>query len=146
MANAYEAGAAGMPCAFFRGYYGSDLAKVNSSIRFVPCPFTGEELACIPAIRPDVTIIHAQKADRDGNVMIEGIVGVQKFERRDPARLGNQRSFSCAQGSSSALRARLLLARQRILYRLGGGIAGTRTVPGLDEGTRDGHGAMNDTT
>lgn len=78
MANAYEAGAAGMPCAFFRGYSGSDLAKVNSSIRFVPCPFTGEELACIPAIRPDVTIIHAQKADRDGNVMIEGIVGVQK--------------------------------------------------------------------
>jgi glutaconate CoA-transferase subunit A len=78
MANAYEAGAAGMPCAFFRGYSGSDLAKVNSSIRFVPCPFTGEELACIPAIRPDVTIIHAQKADRDGNVLIEGIVGVQK--------------------------------------------------------------------
>jgi len=78
MANAYEAGAAGMPCAFFRGYRGSDLPNVNPDIRFVPCPFTGEELACIPAIRPDVTIIHAQKADRDGNVLIEGIVGVQK--------------------------------------------------------------------
>ena len=78
MANAYEAGAAGMPCAFFRGYRGSDLLLVNRDIRFVPCPFTGEELACIPALRPDVTVIHAQKADRDGNVLIEGIVGVQK--------------------------------------------------------------------
>jgi glutaconate CoA-transferase subunit A len=78
MANAYEAGAAGLPCAFFRGYRGSDLAAVNSDIRFVACPFTGEELACVPALRPDVTIIHAQKADREGNVLIEGIVGVQK--------------------------------------------------------------------
>jgi glutaconate CoA-transferase subunit A len=78
MANAYEAGAAGMPCAFFRGYRGSDLPAVNSQIRFVECPFTGEELACVPAIRPDVAIIHAQKADREGNVLIEGIVGVQK--------------------------------------------------------------------
>src|SRR5499427_1870065 len=78
MANAYEAGAAGMPCAFFRGYRGSDLPSVNPLIRFVTCPFTGEELACIPALRPDVTIIHAQKADREGNVLIEGIIGVQK--------------------------------------------------------------------
>ena len=78
MANAYEAGAAGMPCAFFRGYRGSDLPAVNRDIRFVPCPFTGEELACIPALHPDVTIIHAQRADREGNVLIEGIVGVQK--------------------------------------------------------------------
>src|SRR5579871_485666 len=78
MANAYEAGAAGMPCAFFRGYRGSDLAGVNPNIKFVECPFTGEELAAVPALRPDVTIIHAQKADREGNVLVEGIVGVQK--------------------------------------------------------------------
>jgi glutaconate CoA-transferase, subunit A len=78
MANAYEAGAAGLPCAFFRGYRGTDLARVNSNIRFVACPFTGEELASVPSIRPDVAIIHAQKADREGNVLIEGIVGVQK--------------------------------------------------------------------
>jgi len=78
MANAYEAGAAGMPCAFFRGYRGTDLAGVNPNIKFVSCPFTGEELACIPAVRPDVTIIHAQRADREGNVLIEGIVGIQK--------------------------------------------------------------------
>ena len=78
MANAYEAGAAGMPCAFFRGYRGSDLPSVNRDIRFVKCPFTGEVLACVPAFRPDVAIIHAQKADREGNVLIEGIIGVQK--------------------------------------------------------------------
>jgi glutaconate CoA-transferase, subunit A len=78
MANAFDAGAAGMPCAFFRGYRGTDLPKVNPNIRFVTCPFTGEELACIPAIRPDVTVIHAQQADREGNVLLEGIIGVQK--------------------------------------------------------------------
>jgi glutaconate CoA-transferase subunit A len=78
MASAYEAGAAGLPCAFFRGHRGTDLPHVNSSIKFIACPFTGEELACVPSIRPDVTIIHAQKADRAGNVIIEGIVGVQK--------------------------------------------------------------------
>ena len=78
MANAYEAGAAGLPCAIFRGYRGAELARVNPNIKFIECPFTGERLAAVPAIRPDVTFIHAQKADRKGNVLIEGIVGVQK--------------------------------------------------------------------
>ena len=78
MANAYAAGAAGMPSAFFRGYLGSELPKVNPRIKFVSCPFTGESLAAVPALRPDVAVIHAQKADRAGNVLIEGIVGVQK--------------------------------------------------------------------
>lgn len=78
MANAYEAGAAGLPCAIFRGYRGSDLPRVNSNIKTVACPFTGEELAAVPSIRPDVAMIHAQKVDREGNVLIEGIVGVQK--------------------------------------------------------------------
>jgi glutaconate CoA-transferase subunit A len=78
MANAYEAGAAGLPCAVFRGYIGVDLPKVNPQIKRVTCPFTGEELAAVPALRPDVAVIHAQKADRDGNVLLEGIVGVQK--------------------------------------------------------------------
>jgi glutaconate CoA-transferase, subunit A len=78
MAHAYAAGAAGMPCAFFKGYRGSDLPKVNPRILFVDCPFTGEPLAAVPALRPDVTIVHAQKADRAGNVLVEGIVGVQK--------------------------------------------------------------------
>jgi len=78
MANAYEAGAAKLPFAVFRGYKGVDLPKVNPAIRSVTCPYTGEELATVPAIRPDVAIIHAQRADRAGNVMLEGIVGVQK--------------------------------------------------------------------
>jgi glutaconate CoA-transferase subunit A len=78
MAHAYEAGSSGMPSAFFRGYRGIDLPAVNPHIRFLSCPFTGEELACVPAIRPDVAIIHAQKADREGNVLIDGIAGVQK--------------------------------------------------------------------
>jgi glutaconate CoA-transferase subunit A len=78
MANAYEAGAANLPFAMLRGYQGVDLQKVNPNIRSVSCPFTGETLAAVPAIRPDVTIIHAQRADRTGNVLIEGIVGVQK--------------------------------------------------------------------
>ncbi|MGH2453053.1 MAG: CoA transferase subunit A [bacterium] len=78
IAHAYAAGAAGLPCAIFRGYVGTDLASVNAGIRFIDCPFTGEPLAAIPAIRPDVAIIHAQRADRTGNVLIEGIVGVQK--------------------------------------------------------------------
>ncbi len=78
MANAYEAGAAGLPSAFFRGYLGAGLAEVNPNIRTVTCPFTGETLAAVPALRPDVSFIHAQKADRKGNVLVEGIVGVQK--------------------------------------------------------------------
>ena len=78
MAHAYAAGAAGMPAAFFRGYLGSDLPTVNANVKFVACPFTGESLAAVPAHRPDVTMVHAQKADRDGNVLFEGIVGVQK--------------------------------------------------------------------
>jgi glutaconate CoA-transferase subunit A len=78
MANAYEAGAANLPFAVFRGYKGVDLPKVNPNIRSIECPFTGETLAAVPAIRPDVAIIHAQRADKAGNVLIEGIVGVQK--------------------------------------------------------------------
>ncbi len=78
MANAYEAGAANLPFAMLRGYIGADLPKVNPNIKSVTCPFTGEVLAAVPAIRPDVSIIHALRADRKGNVLLEGIVGVQK--------------------------------------------------------------------
>ena len=78
MANAYEAGAANLPFAVFRGYKGADLPKVNPIIRSVTCPYTGEVLATVPAIRPDVAVIHALRADRAGNVLLEGIVGVQK--------------------------------------------------------------------
>ncbi|MBS3940826.1 MAG: CoA transferase subunit A [Actinobacteria bacterium] len=78
MAAAYHAGAAGLPFATLRGYAGSDLRRVNPNIASVTCPFTGEVLAAVPAHRPDVGIVHAQRADRAGNVLVEGIVGVQK--------------------------------------------------------------------
>ena len=78
MANAYEAGAAGLPFAVFRGYRGAQLTEVTPTIRSVVCPYTDEVLATVPALRPDVTFIHAQKADRKGNVLVEGIIGIQK--------------------------------------------------------------------
>lgn len=78
MASRYQAGASGLPFAVLRGYVGSDLPKYNKNIRSITCPFTNEKLIATPAIRPDVTIIHAQKADKKGNILIEGIVGIQK--------------------------------------------------------------------
>jgi len=78
MANAYEAGAANLPFAVFRGYRGAELTAVNPTIKTVTCPYTGEELATVPALRPDVAIVHAQQASRAGDVLIEGIVGCQK--------------------------------------------------------------------
>jgi glutaconate CoA-transferase, subunit A len=78
MAGRYQAGASGLPFSVLRGYVGSDLPKHNGNIRTISCPFTGEKLAATPAINPDLTVIHAQRADRKGNVMITGIVGIQK--------------------------------------------------------------------
>lgn len=78
MANAFVAGASNLPFAALRGYKATDLKKHNDRIRTVTCPFTGEELAAVPALRPDVGIIHAQRADGQGNVLIHGIVGLQK--------------------------------------------------------------------
>ncbi len=78
LANAYVAGAANLPFAVLRGYAGSDYPRVNDKIRSITCPFTGEVLAATPAVRPDVAVIHAQKADWHGNVLLWGILGVQK--------------------------------------------------------------------
>ncbi len=77
MANAYAAGASGLPCAVLRGYVGTDLMS-RTRVAPVTCPFTGEQLVAVPALRPDVAIIHAQEADRHGNVQLWGIPGVQK--------------------------------------------------------------------
>lgn len=78
MASAYAAGAAGLPLAILHGFVGSDLVHVNPNIATVTCPFSGQVLAAVPALNPDVSVIHAQRADRQGNVLVEGIVGVQK--------------------------------------------------------------------
>ena len=77
MAAAYAAGAANLPFATLRGYAGTDLAE-HTSVRWIECPFTGERLAAVRAIRPDVGIVHAQQADEVGNVQLWGIAGVQK--------------------------------------------------------------------
>jgi glutaconate CoA-transferase subunit A len=77
MAAAYAAGAANLPFGVLRGYEGGDL-PARTRVARLTCPFTGEELAAVPAHRPDVGIIHAQRADRRGNVQLWGILGVQK--------------------------------------------------------------------
>jgi glutaconate CoA-transferase, subunit A len=78
MAAAYAAGAANLPFGVLRGYAGTELVDRTSTIASVTCPFTGEELVAVAAQRPDVGIVHAQQADRRGNVQLWGIPGVQK--------------------------------------------------------------------
>jgi glutaconate CoA-transferase subunit A len=77
MAARYVAGASGLPMGLLRGYKGTDLVK-HTEVAFVRCPFSGEELAAVPALNPDVTVIHAQQADRRGNIGLWGITGVQR--------------------------------------------------------------------
>jgi glutaconate CoA-transferase subunit A len=84
MANRYVAGASGLPFAVLRGYNGTGLETLNDApgttptIKPITCPFTGETLTAVSALRPDVAVIHAQRADRSGNVQLWGITGVQK--------------------------------------------------------------------
>ena len=139
MANAYDAGAAGLPCALFRGYIGVDLPKVNPNIKRISCPFTGEELAVVPAIRPDVAVIHALKArcrrqcpDRRHRRRAEGsgarrpaLAGDGRGDRRgfrtaqhqcgDPAELDGRRDCLRAGWRAPILRARLF-ARDNAFY------------------------------
>jgi glutaconate CoA-transferase, subunit A len=78
MANRYQAGASGLPFAILRGYRGTSLGAHTSGVAEIVCPFTGETLTAVSALRPDVAVIHAQRADRQGNVQYWGITGVQK--------------------------------------------------------------------
>jgi glutaconate CoA-transferase subunit A len=73
-----SAGAAKLPFWPLRDYDGSDLPVANPLIRHVLCPYTGERVATVPALKPDVTIVHAQRADTTGNTQIWGLYGVQK--------------------------------------------------------------------
>ena len=137
MAAAFSAGAANLPFGILRGYLGTELAE-HTQVTFIECPFTGERLAAIPALRPDVAIIHAQKADRKGNVWLWGVVGVQKeavlaakraialgggncrraqcaHELRGSSPLGGERRVRSAARCVSFLCARVLSARQRLL-------------------------------
>src|ERR1700720_4159588 len=79
MAVAYQAGAGGLPCGLLRHYAGTEVRRVPAaSVRTVRCPFTDAALAAVPAINPDVTILHAQQIDAEGNVLIRGIIGAAK--------------------------------------------------------------------
>jgi glutaconate CoA-transferase subunit A len=78
MVARFAAGAARLPFFPLRDYQGSDLPAVNRDIRTVTCPFSGERLAAVPAIHPDVAIVHVQRADRLGNAHVWGLLGVQK--------------------------------------------------------------------
>ena len=77
MANRFVAGASNLPCVLMRGYVGTDLES-HTRVERVRCPFTGEQLVAVQALNPDVAIVHAQEADRQGNVQLWGIPGVQK--------------------------------------------------------------------
>jgi glutaconate CoA-transferase subunit A len=78
MANRYVAGASGLPFAVLRGSAGTDLPQHTPTVSTVRCPFTGEVLTAVAALNPDVAIVHAQRADGEGNVQYWGISGVQK--------------------------------------------------------------------
>jgi glutaconate CoA-transferase subunit A len=78
MVARFSAGAARLPFWPLRDYMGTDLPRANPRIRAVTCPYTGEALATVPALNPDVTIVHAQRADADGNTQVWGLLGVQK--------------------------------------------------------------------
>jgi glutaconate CoA-transferase subunit A len=77
MATRFVAGASGLPFGVLRGYLGTDLIP-HTEVAVIVSPFTGEELAAVPALNPDVTVVHAQQADRSGNVALWGITGVQR--------------------------------------------------------------------
>lgn len=78
LANRYVAGASGLPFTVMKAYRGTDLAPHTRNVAFIDCPFTGETVTAVAAMNPDVTVIHAQRADRAGNVQLGGIVGVQR--------------------------------------------------------------------
>jgi len=78
MVARFAAGAAGLPFWPLRDYAGTDLPRANPRIKTVACPYTGEALATVPALNPDVTIVHAQRADAQGNAQIWGLLGVQQ--------------------------------------------------------------------
>ncbi len=158
MANRYAAGAARMPFAVMRGYVGTDLAP-HTQVKPITCPFTGEELVAVPALRPDVAIVHAQEADRDGNVQLWGIPGVQKEAvlaadrslvtverivdeleprpgRRGHPRLGDRRRGRGAGRLAALLQPRHHHARQRLLPLLGQAQPRPRRVRGVDARAR----------
>jgi glutaconate CoA-transferase subunit A len=142
MAARYAAGASHLPFGILRGYLGTDLAQYSSSsVKFIDCPFTGEKLAAVSAIRPDVAVIHAQKADRRGNIMMWGLLGAQKevvlASKRAIVTVEEIVDDLHAPMNSAVICARLLRKKQRLLQVLGYRFAGSGNVSGMDGQTRD---------
>jgi glutaconate CoA-transferase, subunit A len=78
LVHRYVAGASGVPFAVLRSYAGTDVALDSPSVSTVTCPFTGEQLTAVAALTPDVAFVHAQAADRAGNVLLRGGGGLVK--------------------------------------------------------------------
>ena len=158
MANRYAAGAADLPCAVMRGYVGTDLVA-HTTVAPITCPFTGERLVAVPALRPDVAIVHAQEADRDGQRAAVGdtrraeggrprratVAGHRRADRRraraaprrdrDP-RLGDHRGRRGARRLAALLQPRHHRARQRLLQVLGQDEPRPRRVHRVDDRER----------
>ncbi len=158
-----SAGCRRLPFAVLRGYRGTDLEQQSDIISRVTCPFTGEELAAVKAVNPDVTVIHAQLADREGNVMLWGLTGVQReavlaadraivtveeIVDEFPERTGavvlpewvRQGGLRRTGWGVAVVRTRLLHQGQRLLPAMGRGVAGSRRLPRLGQGERTGGG------
>jgi glutaconate CoA-transferase subunit A len=165
MANRYVAGASHLPFAVLRGYVGTDLPKVTKTIVPITWLFSGEELMAVPALNPDVSIIHAQQADRRGNVAIWGIVGIQKeavmaakraivtveevVDELEPHPLPGRpslgrgrRDLGGPERCTSVLRRRLLRPRQRLLRGVGPRQPRPRGVSGVDGAPRPWDGGL----
>ena len=151
MAAAYAAGAANLPFGVLRGYAGTDLAARTRASRAIDCPFTGEQLAAVPALRPDVGIVHAQQADRQrerpalgdhrraegGRARVGAVARDGRGDRRRARAAAGRgrapvagRSTAVARGAgrrTPVVRARLLRPRQRLLRRAGTRSAATAT-------------------
>ncbi len=78
MVGRYTAGASKLPFFPLRSYIGSDIPTANDRIQFVGDPYSDDRIAVVPPLNPDVTIVHAQRADADGNTQLWGLLGVQK--------------------------------------------------------------------
>ena len=74
----YVAGASNLPFFPIRSYYESDIPKVNPRIVPITSPYDGTEVYVVPPLNPDVAIVHAQRADVNGNAQIWGLLGCQK--------------------------------------------------------------------
>jgi len=72
------AGSSGLPFWPLKNYQGSHIAESNPKIKTIDCPYTGEQFATVPALHPDVAIVHVQRADKEGNAQVWGLMGTQK--------------------------------------------------------------------